>query len=542
MADETPGAGPSTITTTNEPAPEHPLPSNHYYAVEFPGNVQQASAGRAIEHLGGQSAINRAFKRNAPKTDSLLELNWRPEDPFSHPIPGDVVHANNILLKVTKRKRKRRDGVDLPEPEGEFVAEAVGIVPKTVRFRSMADFQYNPDTSDPVVQFRSAMDRMDVEYIRNYVIPPEKEDYELPTTDPEDTDMQSDGVGPSSMTPRSNLRLIPPPVFSRQQIPQIYNYKANTMSVVTTYADPETGEEKKRLINRARWKGYGPATVSFSDKTIPLGPPEAVAKATTESDKRILDLLKQRFDERPCWTKTALFNQFNAGDSRELMNSKHLLPSVCYVFSDGPWRDTLLKFGYDPRAEPSARFYQRLYFRNLNHPIVRPSIVTSRQDQRNADRQGSLPPPSQIGDSSAISSSNESPSHIFDGIHLTKETAAFQLCDIVDPMIKEMVEDEEGVRDECNERDGWYTTEAIDRIKTVLRHKFFSLLEGHIPSEEECKALLENSQESRFSQRRVFQPRKHNMAKGALAPEDAAAVRLRAKLDIATKAALNRNR
>lgn len=42
------------------------------------------------------------------------------------------------------------------------------------------------------------------------------------------------------------------------------------------------------------------------------------------------------------------------------------------------------------------------------------------------------------------------PSHIFDGVHSTKETAAYQLCDIVDPMLKEMIEDESGVRDECN--------------------------------------------------------------------------------------------
>jgi hypothetical protein len=41
-------------------------------------------------------------------------------------------------------------------------------------------------------------------------------------------------------------------------------------------------------------------------------------------------------------------------------------------------------------------------------------------------------------------------SHIFDGVTLTSETAAFQLCDITDPMLKEMVEEEEDVRDSCN--------------------------------------------------------------------------------------------
>lgn len=42
--------------------------------------------------------------------------------------------------------------------------------------------------------------------------------------------------------------------------------------------------------------------------------------------------------------------------------------------------------------------------------------------------------------------------HIFDGLTVTKETAAFQLCDIHDEMLKEMIEDEEDLRETCNVR------------------------------------------------------------------------------------------
>lgn len=38
--------------------------------------------------------------------------------------------------------------------------------------------------------------------------------------------------------------------------------------MVTTVVDEETGEEKKRLINRMRWKGYGPISISFFDSTV----------------------------------------------------------------------------------------------------------------------------------------------------------------------------------------------------------------------------------------------------------------------------------
>jgi general transcription factor 3C polypeptide 5 (transcription factor C subunit 1) len=40
------------------------------------------------------------------------------------------------------------------------------------------------------------------------------------------------------------------------------------MSVETTVIDEKTGQEKKRLINKSRWKGFGPATISFSEKTV----------------------------------------------------------------------------------------------------------------------------------------------------------------------------------------------------------------------------------------------------------------------------------
>jgi general transcription factor 3C polypeptide 5 (transcription factor C subunit 1) len=130
-------------------------------------------------------------------------------------------------------------------------------------------------------------------------------------------------------------------------------------------------------------------------------------------------------------------------------------------------------------------------------------------------------------------------SHIFDGQTLTKETAAFQLCDIVDPMLKEMIEDPDGLRETCNERDGWYTTHTFEQIKAVLRHKFFSLLEGHPATDEDCRALLvanEGSVKAAIASRSSkLRAGKHNMAKGALRPEDAAAMRLRATLDRSIK-------
>ncbi|EGO01771.1 hypothetical protein SERLA73DRAFT_177265 [Serpula lacrymans var. lacrymans S7.3] len=518
----------SNASTSSSEAPERPLPSTPFYSVEYPGYVQSSSVPLAIRSLGGQINLDSAFKRTASKHDALLELNLRPGNPFAHPIPGDVVGTNNIVLKIIKRKRRRLNDGD--QPIGEYTAEAIGVIPKTARFRSMADYQYQPDMNDPLSQLRLAMDRMDVDAIRNYRIPDEKEDYIIhqhdvsPNLDPALAE-QSRQQAPS----QSNLRLFPPPVFSRQGIPQNYNFKANPASMVTTVVDDETGEEKKRLINKSRWRGYGPATIMFVDQAIPDGPPSSVLAARDQMDQSILKSLQELFAERPIWTRMSLFNHFTPQEAREIHNSKALLPLVCYVFQDGPWRDTLVRFNYDPRKTVDARFYQRLYFRNANHPIARPSVVSRRQETRSNPGFQSY----SVEQVEALEAERRK-SHIFDGVTLTKETAAFQLCDIHDPMLKGMIEDDDDLREVCDERDGWYSAHAFERIKMVLRHKFFSLLEGYVVTDEECIALL--GQEPGASKptsihAKKLRAGKHNMAKGALRPEDAAAARLRATLE-----------
>lgn len=109
--------------------------------------------------------------------------------------------------------------------------------------------------------------------------------------------------------------------------------------MVTTITDEETGEEKKRLINRMRWKGFGPIAIDFSEKSVPDKPSEIIEEQRDEADKKLLKRLEevrpesssmahagvvtntsvaQLFQERPIWTRTAIFNQFTAQEVREI--------------------------------------------------------------------------------------------------------------------------------------------------------------------------------------------------------------------------------
>jgi general transcription factor 3C polypeptide 5 (transcription factor C subunit 1) len=61
-------------------------------------------------------------------------------------------------------------------------------------------------------------------------------------------------------------------------------------------------------------------------------------------------------EERPVWTRVALLNQLANDEERTFVNySKEYLPLVAYTITDGAWKDTLVRFGYDVRDSPEAR-------------------------------------------------------------------------------------------------------------------------------------------------------------------------------------------
>ena len=82
---------------------------------------------------------------------------------------------------------------------------------------------------------------------------------------------------PTRHTPKLQVRAssFPPPTqcffcfaYVLRIVVRYFSFKANPMSTVTTFVDETTGEEKERLINKGRWKGFGPTSVSFAEKGV----------------------------------------------------------------------------------------------------------------------------------------------------------------------------------------------------------------------------------------------------------------------------------
>lgn len=71
------------------------------------------------------------------------------------------------------------------------------------------------------------------------------------------------------------------------------SYKANPASIVTAVVDEETGEEKRRLINRTRWKGFGPIAINFSEKGVPDKPADNIEEQRPQADRKLLQRLQE---------------------------------------------------------------------------------------------------------------------------------------------------------------------------------------------------------------------------------------------------------
>lgn len=154
-----------------EVATSYEIPQKPFCSIEYPGYVRPTSVPRAIARLGGEKIVSEAFRKNL---NIDLKLHDPGERPFTHPPSGKTVEVQNLVLKVTRRKRKvvvskrepENSGNDVemqdsdaieeqhPPPlrweglpfanalreattsKGEFKIEVLGRLQKTMRFRS----------------------------------------------------------------------------------------------------------------------------------------------------------------------------------------------------------------------------------------------------------------------------------------------------------------------------------------------------------------------------------------------------------------------
>ncbi|KAM0793466.1 hypothetical protein ACM66B_000909 [Microbotryomycetes sp. NB124-2] len=453
----------------------------HLAAIEYPGPIKDASVGKALASVGGLKLVSRALdhsnktrdsnnggesqeqstKDTQTKSRTEIELSLSAQDPFHHPVQGNIARSANVVLKLVKRRRKQplKDDLGTVTHSGTYSVQLAGIVTQTVRFRAMADFQYRAPTQDPMTQLALDLKKLDANALQAFSWPEPSEEYE-------------------------ETAFLPPPRFCIDAVPKVYDYRQATGVGVaeSSYSAPGQEDTVTRLANLTRRGTSRIKSVAFDSGPSELPMPvdeddaEAMKKAYgrqeyTVMERKLIELLQ----ERPVWTRTGLLNQLSEAERRQLKGDKTTINNVTYTFSDGPWATLLIKPGYDPRTDPQARFYQNLAFRNIAN--VRQK-ATARSEADRASRE------------KIVTSGKTELAHTFDGRVAHSPVGNFQLCDISDHLSRTLIQSLEGVLDEPTKDDGWWDSAFLEQIRQIVKVKFNGAVKGHVVSDFDCQHLL----------------------------------------------------
>ncbi|XP_067002330.2 general transcription factor 3C polypeptide 5 [Anabrus simplex] len=319
---------------------DHEEPSGfkkQFICVEYPGVV--VNEENMLRTLGGIHNISTAYLEK----NRRLELRFRPDDVYSKPACGERQKKTSLLIKIKVKRRKRplepeqqstlhdsKDNACASTCDPSIISSEViimGRIDTIFRFENLCDFQYLPMSLE-------SNNKGPMQCIYDTLMP--------------------SGIPPASwLSLKANL-FLPPAVFSRMDSMQTYLYRKE--------ANEDNPNIPPNIIGRTRRRRSGHAVfVTFDISKIPDKPRDVAIKFLHLKFLGELHLKKisKLFAQRPIWSKNALM--YHTKYTTDQL--KFLLPAVAYYFVTGPWRVMWVRFGYDPRKDPSARKYQTLDYR-----------------------------------------------------------------------------------------------------------------------------------------------------------------------------------
>lgn len=233
----------STLALMAASAPTYrlPLPLTALRSVEFPGPVGPlpSSQLKALTRLGTLPVLLSILHQ--PSTAAVPELDLSGGKGGGRgKIKGETQPVQNVLMRVVKRTRTREtrdhDGTVHPIGSGVYTLEPIGLIDQTVRFRGQS---LTIDSTRPVVLTRyqrwrtssswyKSQSRIQCSVSRNRskrwmvspLIPLIRYFFELTKDGTAEAIIKFRFEEPNEVF--DEVKLIPPPVFSRIDAPQIY--------------------------------------------------------------------------------------------------------------------------------------------------------------------------------------------------------------------------------------------------------------------------------------------------------------------------------
>ncbi|KAK7910923.1 transcription factor tau subunit sfc4 [Apiospora marii] len=430
-------------TDADDIAPVYEVSQRKVVAIEHPCIIKDLDRG--IKSFGP----NPKFQKLVTRPDSgraILPLWLRPESITSKPIVSHGVATNNVLLKITvprRTGRRRKRGTDQP-----FVDDNSQEAHNS---RGPAQQVHSVSRQDsPKLLLRKLQDnadKYDVEAVgsikttHRYRVSKLKE-FKL------NPDLQLE----------PGQEIIPPPHFTDKVVPFNYFYDQNPF--VRAEGQDETGKPIVFNINRKR-KTYG-HYIAHNAYPVPNGPLRPMDKDLEQVPPELVDKVRNAMDERPIWTRRALANR--VGPLAVDTHLKIAIATVGYQFKGGPWRDAVVKYGVDPREDPKYRPYQTLAFKL--HQL--PKMSKIRQ-----------------GQSTRLTEEDISVSHKWDGDSFCTNGKFWQICDVTDPLLLEMIE-KAPVLDQCDITEGGFWPMAFwYKVKAYMKAKMIAIQAGRYGCEDD---------------------------------------------------------
>uniref|UniRef100_A0A7N8Y0V7 General transcription factor IIIC, polypeptide 5 n=1 Tax=Mastacembelus armatus TaxID=205130 RepID=A0A7N8Y0V7_9TELE len=432
------------------------LRDNKLVCVEYPAVI--SSVDKMLQTLGGEQTVSKTFAH----PNRRLELRYRPQDPFSHSLCGNRFLSSNLLLRVRRRVRKK-------DPrDAEIHMDILGVIGTTYKFQGLADFQCLAVQSENGKD-TSLYDKIILRKSEN------QEFFEQPMP-----------------------YFLPPAIFSRLDNPVDYFYRAD----VSQKSGQESLNKKSFIcLNRAR-RPHNAIFISFTDPTVPTECLEAARNnwarvCLKDSDKEVEEQLKKMFESRPIWSRNAVKANINIHPDK----LKMLLPVVAYYMVTGPWRSLWVRLGYDPRKTKESKKYQMLDFRircstkhgySLSDMPVKakrsalsynlPIIFNKAGEWVYALRYMSYYHNGQ--ESRADILTCYLLSLVINAMKIAVCSSCFEMycSSLCVSSIKQVIEQNSGNEQACDERDGWCAVGTTDKLRDIISAMIKKLIRAQKPA------------------------------------------------------------
>ncbi|XP_064395754.1 general transcription factor 3C polypeptide 5-like isoform X2 [Halichondria panicea] len=363
--------------------------------------------------------INAISKAHS-ESGAALEMRFRPEDRYCKPALAREDKVTNLVLRV---RRRRRQG----ESNG----------------RGMADYQVlSPGLNGSV-----------------------------PHTHP--ADFQLANPLEDGFTDRQLPTFFPPASFSKFDKP--FNYLTPKTAVLVGVEEGSATEpaplkqRPKRVHNiygyMCNYKGM-----------IPREPhPQAYGLPFADHPK--IQELKDLLEERPLWTRTALQHRVKLKETF----LRCLLSVLCYKFLSMPFKNLWVRLGYDPRSDPSSKQYQAIDYR-VPQDLMGMVPESSRKggyrgldsgSQRVGGEDSGRGPEGGLEETAFTFLPNKFP---------TQRQLIYQLCDIKDPEVQQLVHCNDEQEPHFEEPNGWCETDTYDKIRRLLNTRLRAI--SNTPAKE----------------------------------------------------------